>query len=213
MVRAGPVIVRVRGQSFQSHYPKPEDSIFRPWQHREDQTLFLLRVEGVETEAGWQSASGVVKVTVGEAVLNIAEGDRVELFGRLVALRPPANPGAVDWRAYYRMQGVGARLYCDQRENVVLMSREGRGFASWIRHKSRGLLTDDITASAPEESSLLEAMVLGTDRALTGGSMTFSRGPAASTSSPPAGTNIVILRGLVAGGATGRASTTGNAPG
>jgi len=35
-----------------------------------------------------------------------------------------------------------------------------------IRHKSRGLLTDDITASAPEESSLLERWCWGTDRAL-----------------------------------------------
>jgi len=131
MVRAGPVIVRVRraiisepfiqtrGFDFSSMAaPRRPDLVsFAPWR-------------ASKQRRGWQSASGVVKVTVGEAVLNIAEGDRVELFGRLVALRPPQIRGPVDWRAYYRMQGVGARLYCDQRENVVLMSREGRGFAS-----------------------------------------------------------------------------------
>lgn len=198
LVASGPSVVRVRGQiNSQPTIPKPNESIFGPWQYQGEQTSFLLRVAEMKGNSGWRAESGLIKVTIREAVLDVAEGDRVELFGRLTTLRGPQNPGEFDWRRYYRQQGVAARLYCDQRENVVLLGRDGSGFLSWVRAKARGFLTDDIAAAAAEEASLLEAMVLGHrsrfDRRLN---EIFTRAGCVHFIAA-SGTNIVILMGAL----------------
>lgn len=198
LVESRESIVRLRGRIVsEPHIPIKEESIFSPWQFREEQTAFLLRVEEVEGEDEWHEASGHIKVTIREPVLDTQEGDRVELFGKLVALNPPKNPGAFDWRAYYRQQGIVARMFCDQRENIVRLDREGPGFVSWLRLKTRGLLTDDISASAAEEASFLEAMVLGHrsrfDRRLN---EVFTRAGCVHFIAA-SGTNIVILMGAL----------------
>ncbi len=198
ILQRGGTIVRLRGQVVsEPKLPDSDDSIFRPWQFREDQTSFLFRACELETDKGWHASTGMVKVTIREAVLDLAEGDQVELFGRLLELEPPKNPGAFDWRDYFRQQGVVARMYCDQRENVVLLERNGAGFASWLRAKSRGFLTDDIAATATEESSLLEAMVLGHrsrfDRRLND---VFTRAGCVHFIAA-SGTNIVVLMGAL----------------
>jgi competence protein ComEC len=199
VVASGETIVRLRGQitSEPKNSDKNDDDIFSPWQFREEQTAFLLRVESIRTDWGWRPASGTIKATVREAVLDLEEGDSIELFGKLVDLDPPKNPGAFDWRAYYRQQGVVARMFCDQRENIVRLGSEGPGFASWLRVKTRGLLTDDISASAAEEASLLEAMVLGHrsrfDRRLN---EVFTRAGCVHFIAA-SGTNIVVLMGAL----------------
>jgi|CXWL01.1.fsa_nt_gi competence protein ComEC len=198
ILRQGETIIRVRGQIVsEPTIPIKDEGVFSLWQFREDQTAFLLRVESVQGEDDWRVASGAIRVTIREAVLDLAEGDSVELFGQSVALRPPQNPGAFDWRSYYRQQGVVARMYCDQRENIVRLGREGAGFASWLKAKTRGLLTDDIAASAAEEGSLLEAMVLGHrsrfDRRLN---EVFTRAGCVHFIAA-SGTNIVVLMATV----------------
>jgi len=140
------------------------DGPFARWQFRSDTTAFLLDVETIEGESGWVAATGTIRVTIREAVFDVREGESVEAFGWLVALASPRNPGAFDWRDYYRRQGVVARMYCDQRENIVRVEGSGRasaGLVAWMQAKARGLLTDDIATGAPEEASFLEAMVLG----------------------------------------------------
>ena len=199
LVTPGRTIIRLQGHIV----PEPkvirnnEDDIFSPWQFQEDQTSFLIRVENVQRKSGWIPASGLIKASVREAVLDLNEGDSVELFGKLLDLDPPKNPGSFNWRAYYRRQGIVARMFCDQRENIVRLGRAGPGFASWLRVKTRGLLTDDISASAPEEASLLEAMVLGHrsrfDRRLN---EVFTRAGCVHFIAA-SGTNIVVLMGAL----------------
>ncbi len=198
IVRKDDAIIRVRGQiASEPTMPTNDDSVFSAWQFREDQTSFLLRVQSVKGEGDWRVASGTIKVTIREAVLDLAEGDSIELFGRLGPLRPPQNPGAFDWREYYRQQNIVARMYCDQRENIIRLGREGAGLATWLRAKTRGLLTDDIAASAAEEASLLEAMVLGHrsrfDRRLN---EVFTRAGCVHFIAA-SGTNIVVLMGAL----------------
>ncbi len=137
---------------------------FERWRFQSDETAFLLRLREIQSDDGWSRVTGLVRVFMREAVFDLREGERVEVFGRLASLSPPRNPGVFDWRDYYRRQGVVARLYCDHRENVTRLDRaESTGWAwiGWMRRTARGLLTDDIAAAAPEEASFLEAMVLG----------------------------------------------------
>jgi competence protein ComEC len=189
-------IARVRGKVVSKPaLLTPESGVFGAWQHGVESTAFLLDVNRLESESGWEAAEGLMRVSVNEPLLDLAEGDNVEVFGLLMPLRPPANPGAFDWRTYYRQQGVHVRLFCDHRENVVLLGRERRSLAAWLRDKSRGLLTDDLLAGAADEASLLEAMVLGHrsrfDRRLN---EVFTRAGCVHFIAA-SGTNIVILMG------------------
>lgn len=158
-------IVRLRGTvaSTPTQLSEPSNP-FREWVHVGAASSFLLEVESVEGVAGSVSASGRVRVTVASAVLDLHERERVEVFGRLFALSPPQNPGSTDWRDYYRRQGIYARLSCDSRRNVERLESGPVGtsdFLSWFRRKARDLLIDDVAVNAAEESTLLEAMVLG----------------------------------------------------
>ncbi|MFQ5413211.1 MAG: ComEC/Rec2 family competence protein [Phycisphaerae bacterium] len=95
-----------------------DDYTFYRWLHRADRTAMIVDVMSIEADDGWVEATGRIRVTVGEAVLDVRPQEPVELFGWLVGLTPPKNPGAFDWSTFYRRQGIVARMYCDRMENV-----------------------------------------------------------------------------------------------
>jgi competence protein ComEC len=112
-------IVRLRGRVVEEpRFLAGSDYPFRFWTYRNERTVFLLESEEIETRAGWRLVAGKVKVNVSAPLLDLHEGTAVELFGTLVGLGRPRNPGSYDWGAAQRRQGVRARLYCDQAENV-----------------------------------------------------------------------------------------------
>ncbi len=132
---------------------------------RAERTTFLVDVETIEVGSGWADIGGRLRVTVREALLDLNEGERVAVFGRLFRLREPGNPGAFDWAAYMRRSGVVATLVTPHRENVRRIDRTA---TSWwgrlvkhTRHRLRGWLVDDLVTSCDTEAGLLTAMVLG----------------------------------------------------
>ncbi|MGB2987097.1 MAG: ComEC family competence protein, partial [Phycisphaerae bacterium] len=146
---------------------------FSRWTYGQDRTIFLLEPEWIEgaSDCGLRIAdcgipvTGRVRVTVGEAVLDLRQNERVEVFGWLYRFQPPRNPGAFDWAGFYRRQGIVAGMSCKHQESVVRLDHglpsQRFGFRTWLRSTARGLLTDDLATGADEEASLLEAMVLG----------------------------------------------------
>lgn len=137
---------------------------FKYWTYRGARTVFLAEVETLQGLDGPIGVSGRLRVGISEAVLDLAQGDRVELFGQLFVLCPPSNPGGFDWAAYNRRQGVVASLRCPHRENVRCLEQPEKPASSalgWLRARVRGLLTDDLATGAREEQSLLQAMILG----------------------------------------------------
>ncbi len=138
---------------------------FQRWTFASAQTAFLLDVEALEAVPHTVQASGRVRVNIHEPVLDLHQNERVEVFGRLHALTLPRNPGSFDWAAYNRQQGIVARVVCDRRANVRRLEPSQAAPHPtpivWARQRARGLLTDDLAAGAPEQVSLLEAMVLG----------------------------------------------------
>ncbi len=138
---------------------------FQPWTFASERTGFLLEIDSIEGKETPVAVSGRIRVTVGQAVLDLRAEERVELFGWLYALSPPQNPGGFDWESFYRRQGVVARMVCDGRENVQSISdpreRKDPGLILRLRTRARHLLIEDLLSGAPEEASLLEAMVLG----------------------------------------------------
>ncbi len=194
-------IVRLRGVvASMPRLLENREGPFSQWQFRSEETAFLADVSEMEADDEWVPVSGKIRVTIRESVFDLRDGEQVELFGWLVALIPPMNPGAFDWREYYLRQGVVARMYVDQRENVVRRGESPHGIrrlVEWMRTESRGLLTSDLATGAPEEASFLEAMVLGHrsrfDRKLN---ETFTRAGCVHFVAV-SGTNIVVLMGAV----------------
>lgn len=143
----------------------PPEHLFSPWTFGSYRTAFLLGVDEVETTAGFAPASGLVRVSVNEAVLDLHQGERVEMFGELYRPRPPRNPGGFDWALHARREGVRAGFICAHGAGVVRLAalpRVGVDRAlEWLRNRARGLLTDDLAADSPEEAGLLEAMIIG----------------------------------------------------
>ena len=140
-------------------------SAFKFWMHRTQRSVFLLDTDTIESEAGPVPCTGRVRVSLSEPMLNLAQGERVELFGTLTALSPPRNPGGFDWARYNRRQGIVARFWVDEQENVHRLpgsrpSRVGRWIEAGRQHV-RSLLTDDLATASRAEVSLLQAMLLG----------------------------------------------------
>ncbi len=143
--------------------PRPHP--FSRWARGGERTSFLLHVESIESDRKQITATGRVRVTVYEAVLDLRDNDRVEIFGRLYALQPLRNPGSFDWQAFNRRQGVVARLSCKHRESVRVLGGDAAAtvgrFRSWLRSTASRLLTHDLSAGGEDQTSLLDAMVLG----------------------------------------------------
>lgn len=158
-------IVRLRGvvESEPQLMPRPRN-MFARWTYGRDRTGFVLEVDQIASAEGVAPAAGRIRVT-GEVLNNIEAGDRVEVFGRLVSLTPPSNPGSFDWAEFYRNQGIVARMYLDHRESVRLVERQATsGLASLpssVRFRLRGWLTSDLVSSTESDIGVIEAMVLG----------------------------------------------------
>lgn len=144
----------------------PDDSsLFAAWQHRGERTTFLLDTLAVEGTIGNVPVSGRVRVNVYETVLDLREGEEVEVFGWLSKLRGPQNPGSFDWATYYHRQGIVASLRTDHRQCVRRLHQTSAppavGWLERFRAKVRGWLVDDLATGDEEGASLLAAMILG----------------------------------------------------
>lgn len=142
----------------------PPESPFARWSYGRERTVFLLDVHRIEGARGDVPVQGRVHVFVAEAVLDLTIGESVEAFGWLRAFSRPSNPGQIDWSAFHRRQGVSGGISCSHRENVKQLEQgEPRRLPRMerVRGYLRDLLTGDLPGAGEQETTLLEAMVLG----------------------------------------------------
>ncbi len=142
----------------------PPKHLFADFGYGTSRTNFLLRLDAVDTPSGFHPASGMLRVTIGEPLDDLEQGERIEMFGTLRRFQPPVNPGGFDWALYYRRQGLHAAFSCPHAVGAIRLAPPkadtSRAVES-VRRWAAGLLTDDIAAASPEEASLLEAMIIG----------------------------------------------------
>ncbi len=150
------------------HQPRilpPSRSPFSTWTHRIKRTGFVLAVDSIAGDKDPIPATGYVRVTVLEPVLDLDEGDEIEIFGRLYALRPLDNPGSFDWETYSRSQGIVAQIKCKHREAIRQVGQPGdsttQSLLGTLRQRLRHLLVDGVSAEVSGSTGLLEGMVLG----------------------------------------------------
>lgn len=162
-----PMLVRLSGtvSSPPRVLPQDDSSLFAPWYYHGERTAFLLDLHAAEGLNGNFPAEGRIRVTIQEAMLDLREGEQVEVFGRLSRLRGAQNPGSFDWSRFYQRQGIVAALRADHRQCVRRLDRPSVApppkLLDRFRAQVRGWLIDDLATGSDEDGSLLAAMVLG----------------------------------------------------
>ena len=118
----------------------------------------LVRCDEIRDGGRWTGTSGLVwlSMPVIEPALNA--GDQIEIFGTLVRIEAPSNPGQYDFSRHYRRQRILGSLHCFNDRAVTLLKPGGRRFISNLRTRLDRLVWRYLP---PEQASLTSAILLG----------------------------------------------------
>jgi competence protein ComEC len=166
--RAEPVILKVRGILSDEPITRRHsttDPLALP--RRTDLDVCTLDVTQAETAAGWQPASGTVRLWVDRDVPTAApplnglrSGDTVQAVGRFAVPPPPGNPGERDHLDYSLDRRIRGDLRVSDTSAAVVRLEAGGWSVSrvmaWIRSRSTATLTESLgEAQAPVGRALL----------------------------------------------------------
>ncbi len=165
-------LARIRGQLITEPRIKSRASgPFAKFQYFPDRCSFTLEAETIREGDGFVPVSGKLRITVKEAVLDLAVGDQVEVFGRFYASPPPENPGQFDWATRQRRRGILLGMTCQHREAIMQLETQPASSAvaalTWVKQRLRGLLLEEMLAYGDREASLIDGMVLGRRSAIS----------------------------------------------
>ncbi|MCH2177696.1 MAG: ComEC/Rec2 family competence protein [Mariniblastus sp.] len=131
-VRSEPQLTAAVGEEVLN--PIPSDS----------RTRFRVELEQIRNGRTWQPVAGQCDLVVHAKCREIGSGDRVLVFGRLVKILPPTNPGQFDFYLHHRADAklVVVHVYTElaiKREpsrsdlsNVWILATIRRSFNDWI---------------------------------------------------------------------------------
>jgi len=143
---------------------RTDDWAFGRFVHRDPSSSFYMKVEEVQGRSGWRQCEGQMRVQVYEPVMDLARGDRVEIYCWLERPEGATNPGQFDFARYLRRRGIYACATVKNREGIVLLNQRGDRFLGDLREWFKGransaLLAGELGTEA--NKGLLEALLLG----------------------------------------------------
>jgi competence protein ComEC len=121
----------------------------------EGTTLRLL------TNAGWEQASGKLRVSIGQEVDGLSVGRVVRLTGLLQRPLPADNPGQFDWSRYGRTQRSLAEMSVSHASGAELLPGIDYVPLSALRSRARAALAAGFSLAAGADRELLAALVFG----------------------------------------------------
>ncbi len=158
-------LVTIRGiivtEPYISRYPDWEFARFKP---SDPTSSFYLKVTEIESVAGWATVTGRLRVQVGEPVLDLQVGDKIQAYCWLDRFRPPTNPGQFDSAAYLARRNVFVGVSIESRDSIKLLQRLPAGFFLELRARIRQAATSALVGDLQQgEASrgLLQALLLG----------------------------------------------------
>lgn len=163
-----PELTRLAGRVVSTPVSRPSEkrNPFLPFKPP-PRTRFLFRVAELRTQAAPEPVTGVINVTVEADALTLRMGDAVVLTGRIYRPSGPRNPGATDWAAVQRRQGIHAAMLVPGGAFVQPAARPAPP-PLWLRIPARVRDWASATLHEPlalpqfdERRNLLDAMVLG----------------------------------------------------
>ena len=118
----------------------------------------LVRCDEIRDGCRWAQTSGVawLRMPLTEPPLNA--GDQIEVFGTLVRIAGPSNPGQYDFSRHYRRQRILASLHCFNEQSITLLKPGGHRLISDLRTRLDRLAWQYLP---PEQASLTSAILLG----------------------------------------------------
>jgi len=156
--------VRLSGTVLSSPLIQSGSSAKAVWYPELPRTRFILSADTLVRGGRRHVVEGLVTVTVREPLLDAGAGDRVELFGTLRRIGPPANPGSIDWSLVNRRNGVLVEFRCRRAADVRVRASnpwQWRTWLDWLRQRARAAMLDGTYPGDVPGSGLLAGMVLG----------------------------------------------------
>lgn len=95
-------------------------------------TRFLAEVLKVRDGLDWRVASGKTELVIHDQVNHLRSGDRVQVFGKLVRISAPTNPGQFDFQQFYRSRGLHTFLHVYDKRSVKLELQAEKRQSSWV---------------------------------------------------------------------------------
>ena len=166
-----PILATVRGQIVSSPMKVEDDPAAPAAYHRPPRTVFLVECSEIkrgqdalatDATATWMRCDGLARVTVREEAPRLAAGQEVELIGLLGRVRPPDNPGEVDWPAEARRDGVFATISVPAADGAVVLSGVQQSWLARAWWNVRSALRQHLAACGDaEEGRLVNALLTG----------------------------------------------------
>jgi competence protein ComEC len=118
----------------------------------------IVRCDEIRDGDRWTKISGRVWLRMPVMEPSPAAGDQIQVFGTLVRIEGPSNPGQYDFARHYRRQRILASLHCFDPEAVTLLKAGGHHFISNLRTRLDRLAWQYLP---PDQASLMSAILLG----------------------------------------------------
>lgn len=136
------------------------------WPREQSQHCRVLAAGVAIRDGGnWRPAAGRIQLTIPVADVPFQVGDEVLVLGHMRKISPPSNPGAFDFRSYYRRQRILVSMHCSDRQSLELLRRSSNGsWAPWLRSRLDELAWRYLQ---PSQASLASAILLGNREQLT----------------------------------------------
>jgi len=127
----------------------------------EGRTRVSLRVQRIRDGEDWKTVSGKLDLVIHGPADHFRAGDRLQVFGRLVRIAQPTNPGQFDFQSFYRSQRKLAALHVYHSQCVAVIEP-----AKWWKTKFISSLRRQLNSFAWEfigndEASFASAILLG----------------------------------------------------
>ena len=118
----------------------------------------LVRCDEIRDGDRWVKTSGRVWLRMPVIEPSLSAGDQVKVFGTLVRIDGPSNPGQYDFSRHYRRQRILASLHCFNGRAITVLKPGGHRFISNLRTRLDRLAWHYLP---PEQASLTSAILLG----------------------------------------------------
>ncbi len=127
----------------------------------ESRSQFVLRVQRLESGSDARSVSGLLRVTVSGETIDVAQGDRVALHGRIGPIRNFNNPGGFDFKRSMAYRGIWAGAFTGG-DGLQLLERGAKSGVleriDWLRSAIAARIDQAIPGP---EAAVLKALVMG----------------------------------------------------
>ena len=132
---------------------------------------FYLNAIEIKMTRSWEKVTGVVRVQVGEPVLDLKVGDTIQAYCWLDRFAPTTNPGQFDMAGYMARRNVFVTASVPSRAGITLLHHIPFDALARLKARIRQGATNALLGDMSQDRNrrgLLEALLLGVRREIDG---------------------------------------------